>query len=272
MKVGVFQFDPVFGQVRENVRRAQKAISQIEADLVVLPELFNTGYQFVAKEEARALAEAVPDGFTTRSLGETARQKRLFIVAGLAERAGDREGERIYNSAVVVGPQGFVGVYRKAHLFYEEKLWFDPGDGEFPVFDIGSAKIGLMICFDWIFPEVARILALKDAQILCQPANLVLPYCQGAMVTRAIENRVFTITANRVGSERRKVDEELRFTGMSQVVDPKGQVLFRLGETEETIRVVEVDPARALDKRVNVHNHVFDDRQTDLYARLLDER
>ncbi len=268
MKVGVFQFAPVFGQVQENIRKAREAISQLEADLVVLPELFNTGYQFVTKEEARALAEAVPDGFTTRSLAETARQKRLFIVAGLAERAG----ERVYNSAVVVGPQGFVGVYRKAHLFYEEKLWFDPGDGEFPVFDIGPTKIGLMICFDWIFPEVARILALKGAQILCQPANLVLPYCQGAMVTRAIENRVFTITANRVGSEHRKVDEELRFTGMSQVVDPKGQVLFRLGETEETTRVVEIDPARALDKRVNVHNHVFDDRRTDLYARLLDER
>ncbi len=265
MKVGVFQFAPAFGQVKENVRRAQEAISRVEADLVVLPELFNTGYQFVARAEAQGLAEAVPDGFTTRSLAETARQKRLFIVAGLVERAG----KRVYNSAVLVGPQGFVGVYRKAHLFYEEKLWFDAGDGKFPVFDIGPAKIGLMICFDWIFPEVSRILALKGAQVLCQPANLVLPYCQGAMVTRAIENRVFTVTANRVGNERRKADEELRFTGMSQAADPKGQVLFRLGETEETIRVVEIDPARALDKRINVHNQVFDDRRVDLYGRLL---
>ncbi|MCL4516478.1 MAG: acyltransferase [Firmicutes bacterium] len=264
MKVGILQFTPIFGQVPGNIFTVQKTISQIQADLVVLPELFNTGYQFVTKEEVGELAEPVPNGFTTQRLVEMAQKNGLFIVAGLAERDGDR----VYNSAVLVGPRGFVGVYRKAHLFYEEKLWFDPGDGEFPVFDIGPAKIGLMICFDWIFPEVSRILALQGAQVICQPANLVLPYCQGAMVTRAIENRVFTVTANRVGNEHRQADEELRFTGMSQVVDPKGQVLFRLGETEEALRVVEIDPALALDKKATKYNHVFDDRRVDLYGRL----
>ena len=167
---------------------------------------------------------------------------------------------------VLVGPQGYVGHYRKVHLFYEEKLWFQPGDGGFKIYDIGLAKIGLMICFDWIFPEVARTLALQGADILCHPANLVLPYCQDAMITRAIENRVFTLTANRIGAEKRGDRNELYFTGQSQIVDPKGNLLFRLKTDTEELKVVEVDPAEARDKWLNVHNHIFKDRCPEVYA------
>ncbi|WP_366922032.1 hypothetical protein MFMK1_002461 [Metallumcola ferriviriculae] len=264
MKVGVVQMAPVFGDVKVNVEKALGLMDKADADLLVLPELFSTGYQFVNKEEVMELAEEVPNGFTCEKLSEAAREKNIFIVAGMAEKGG----ENYYNSAVLIGPKGFVGRYRKAHLFYEEKFWFTPGDIEFPVFDIGKAKIGLMICFDWVFPEVSRILALKGAQIICQPANLVLPYCQSTMISRSIENRCFSITCNRVGIEKRK-EEELDFTGMSQVINPKGEVMLTMGEVSEGLEIVEIDPALADDKLITTHNDVIKDRRTDLFGKLL---
>src|SRR5919202_6692477 len=121
----------------------------------------------------------------------------MYLVAGLAEL----HSERCYNSAVVLGPSGFIGTYRKTHLFFEETLLFAPGDTGFPVWQAGGAKIGVMICFDWFYPEAARTLALKGAEVLCHPSNLVLPYCPDAMVTRCLENHLFSVTANRIGSE-----------------------------------------------------------------------
>ncbi len=158
-----------------------------------------------------------------------------------------------------------MGKYRKLHLFDEEKLFFSPGNLELPVFKIGSVTVGLLVCFDWIFPEAARTLALKGAEIICQPANLVLPYCQGAMVTRAIENRVFTVTANRVGSEARGGKPLLHFTGKSQVVSPKGEKLLTFSEKEEHLRVVEIEPTEARDKWVTPRNHIFEERRPDSY-------
>jgi predicted amidohydrolase len=109
-----------------------------------------------------------------------------------------------YNSSVFISPDREISVYRKAHLFYKEKLVFSNGNTHFPVYNTSIGKIGVMICFDWIFPEVCRSLALKGAEIICQPANLVLPHCPLAMRVRSIENRIFTVTANRIGSEEKK--------------------------------------------------------------------
>ena len=120
------------------------------------------------------------------------------------------------------------GAYRKTHLFAEEKKWFDPGDTGFQVFDMGQVKIGVMICFDWWFPESARVLALKGADIFCHPANLVMPQCQRVMPAHSLLNGVFTITANRVGTEERGGKAPLQFTGKSQIVDPRGEVLVKL--------------------------------------------
>jgi predicted amidohydrolase len=121
-----------------------------------------------------------------------------------------------------------------------------------------------MICFDWIFPEVARSLALKGADIICHPSNLILPHCQDAMVTRCIENRVFAITSNRTGTEKRP-KEELTFTGRSQIVDPKGRVLTQANAEEEKLCIIEIDPLLAKDKKVTPNNHIFEDRRTDFY-------
>jgi len=181
-------------------------------------------------------------------------------VFGMAERVG----ERLYNSSCLLSPEGEIKIYRKAHLFNKEKSFFTPGDTGFPVFDvtIGSnqVKVGLLVCFDWIFPEPWRILALKGAQIIAHSTNLVLPYCQDAMITRAIENRVFIITTNRTGEER-----GLRFTGRSQAVKPTGKILIRVGEESQGVWTVECDPLEAQNKMVTERNDIFQDRRKDLY-------
>ena len=267
MRVGLYQSNPAFGDIKGNVVDAIEALSRASMDLVVLPELFNTGYQFISKEELASLAEEIPDGFTCKSMIDLARQKKMHIVFGMPERSSDR----LYNSAVLVGPNGFIGYYRKTHLFFEEKLLFDPGDTGFQVWDMGKARIGLMICFDWLFPESARILALKGAQIICHPANLVLPYCQYAMPVRCLENRVFSITANRVGTEQRGQKPPLTYSGKSIIVDPMGKVLVQLGDTEVGTVSVEIDPEKANDKKITEYNHVLDDRRPEMYAALVSQ-
>jgi len=121
-----------------------------------------------------------------------------------------------------------------------------------------------MICFDWIFPEAARTLALKGADIICHPSNLVLPYCQTAMVTRCLENHVFAITANRIGTEQRGV-RTLTFTGGSQVTDTKGKILHRASTDREEVAVIEIDPQLAQDKHATANNHIFNDRRPEMY-------
>ncbi len=256
MRVGFLQTFPVFGEKNRNISSVIPEIRRLNSDLLVLPELFNTGYQFTSKEECLSLAETVPDGRTTKALVDVSKEKRLHIVAGLAER----EGSHCYNSAVLVGPKGFIGCYRKLHLFSHEKQWFEPGNTGLSVYDIGHARVGVMICFDWFFPEVARYLALKGADIICHPANLVLPYCPQAMITRCIENRIFAITANRTGIEKRSV-EALTFIGASQIIGTKGEVLYRASPDQEESVTVDIDPNKARDKHITPVNHLFNDRR-----------
>lgn len=267
MRVGVYQFAPVFGDVSANLNRVEEVLAGVEADLIVLPELFNTGYTFTSAEEARSLAEEVPGGATTEFLQRLAQKKKMILVGGLAEI--DPEEGKVFNSAVVVGPEGYVGKYRKIHLFGEEKVWFSPGDMGFPVFDVEGIKLGVMICFDWFFPEAARVLAVKGAQVICHPANLVLPFCPQAMITRSLENFVVSVTANRTGREQRG-NFDLRFIGQSQVVDVMGQLKFRLGEEEERVAVAEVDPRRAENKRLNSMNQMWEDRRPEYYLSLVE--
>jgi predicted amidohydrolase len=260
MRVGYFQFDPQFGEVKRNLDHVCQRLGTVECDLIVLPELFTTGYQFVSVEEVWTLAEEVPGPATAR-LTELAQARRLHVVAGLAERAG----EHIYNSAILVGPHGVVGVYRKSHLFFEETLWFSPGDTGFPVFDIGQARVGLMVCFDWFYPESARTLALKGADIIAHPSNLVLPHCPDAMVTRCVENHVFAVTCNRIGCEERGGKPRLSYIGKSEVVTPDGAILRRAAPDREELAIVEIAPAEAREKKINPYNDLLADRRPSLY-------
>ncbi len=266
MRAGFLQFNPSFGRVRSNLNHVLERLEQADADLVVLPELFNTGYQFVSRREAERLSEDVPSGYTTRRLCALARSRRIYLVAGIAER----RGAHLYNSAVLLGPEGFIDVYRKAHLFYEEKLWFARGNTPFRVWDIGRARIGIMICFDWFFPEAMRALSLAGADIVCHPANLVLPHCPDAMITRSIENRVFSITSDRIGFDERGGKERLQFIGRSQIVSPQGEVLYRASDAKEEMKVMDIDPREARKKGLNRHNDLIKDRRADLYATLLE--
>ena len=260
MRVAFVQMNCRLGEIERNRARALKHIDSANADLFVLPELLTSGYFFASKEQVQSYAEPIPTGLTTECLQEAAKRKNCYIVAGLPER----DGNSIYNSSVLVGPNGYIATYRKIHLFDEERLWFSSGDHPFAVHDIGIAKIGVMICFDWMFPESMRSLTLAGAEIICHPSNLVMPYCQNAMVTRCLENSVFAITANRTGNDRR-IGEQLHFTGKSQITGPRGEVLAQASNALEEVKVVDIDPALARDKNINRRNHLLNDRRPELY-------
>lgn len=266
MRIGFLQLRPRFGAVKENVRRAVALLDKMSDAVIVLPELFNTGYLFRNGDELAELAERVPDGYTTAEMQKLAKRRRLTIVFGLAQK----QKGAVYNAAACIAPNGKVDVYQKAHLFDREKLFFARGKA-LKVVPAGGAKLGLMICFDWIFPEVARSLALQGAQILCHPANLVLPYGQEAMRTRCIENRVFAITANRIGGERRGT-VGLTFTGGSQIVGPTGEVLASASDRSESLRVIDIDIAEADNKNITATNNIFADRSPGLYGALVRKR
>jgi len=266
MRVGLYQNHPLFGATYRNVEDIIEALTPIHAELVVLPELFATGYQFVSRQEVEVLAEEVPSGKTCNRMTDLARDTGMTLVFGIAER----QGSKVFNSAAVVSDHGFVGVYRKTHLFAEEKRWFDPGDTGFQIFDMGQAEIGVMICFDWWFPESARALALKGADIICHPANLVLPQCQRTMPAHSLLNGVFIITANRVGTEERGGKAPLHFTGKSQIVDPGGEVLAKLDGEDVGVLLTDIEPAQARDKAITAQNDRFGDRRPEYYGALIE--
>lgn len=265
MLIGFYQFKPEFGNVEGNLSKIEDALADCKADVLVLPELCTTGYQFVSRDELASLAEEIPGGFACGRLSALSGKTGIAIIAGIAEKSG----KDLFNSSAFFTPSGEISKYRKIHLFFEETLYFTPGDKPPEVIDIGAAKIGMLICFDWVFPEVFRILALKGADIVVQPANLVLPYCQDAMKTRSIENRIFTVTANRTGREERGGKEFLQFTGKSQVTDERGNVLVSVGEDEETLKIVEIDPVKARDKELNRYNSLLKNRKPELYKELV---
>lgn len=262
MKLALYQFAPVWGNPPENLRRIADAINNYQdVNCWILPELCTTGYLFHDRRDIENLAEPFPGGDTDQCLAELSRIRETAIVAGVAEKAAGK----FYNSAVCYAGGRLIGKYRKLHLFDREKEWFHAGDERAPVLSVNGVKLGMMICFDWIFPEMARSLALRGAQLLAHPANLVLPYCPQAMLTRSIENRVFTATADRIGTETGPDGSRLTFIGQSQITDPLGNRLAQLSADTEEVAVVDIDPGSADDKSVTTRNDLFRDRRPDLY-------
>ena len=258
MRLAIVQTEPIFGKNEVNIHTATERMREVPADLYVLPELFNTGYNFSTADEVDRVAEK-SDGATFRAMTGFAQRNSCYVAYGFAERA-----DQIYNSAALVGPSGLLGIYRKVHLFDRENIFFKPGNLGFPVFDLPFGKVGLMICFDWMYPEAARSLALKGAQLIAHPSNLVLPFCPDGMITRCLENKVFAATADRVGRENRG-EVDLQFIGTSEIVSPKGEVLTRLGREEEGMAVVEVDLKDADKKKINQYNDLLTGRRPDQY-------
>lgn len=261
--LAALQTEPLFGDVDQNLADVEAAIGGLEADLLVLPELFSTGYSFRDRDEALSLAESFPDGPACARVLAWSRSTGGVIVAGFAER----DGENVYNAAAIVAAGEPLGCYRKVHLFGFERDCFDPGDRPFPVHEHGGLRVGTMICFDWIYPEAARTLALRGADVIAHPSNLVLPgLCQRAMSIRALENRVYTVTANRAGEEHRAPRPALRFTGASRICDPRGDVLADGPAEGPALLRAEAHTGSSRDKRVPSGNDVLAERRPEFYV------
>lgn len=210
IRIACIQMEPVVGEKDRNVARSLERIGDAAdqgAQLVVLPELCNSGYVFDSLEEARALAEPVPDGPTVAAWSGIAAAGNLHIVAGIDEADGDV----LYNSSVVIGPEGYIGTFRKVHLWNQENRFFTPGNLGFPVFETAVGRLGSMVCYDGWFPESYRECALQGADIICVPTNWVPINGQRrdreAManiltMAAAHSNSVFIACADRVGTER----------------------------------------------------------------------
>ncbi len=259
MKVALVQNCPIWGDVEKNLDCLLTLIESATADLYVLPELCFTGYQFASREEV-ALYAMTPDSAVIGWFRQAAREHNASIAFGYPEKAL----AGVYNAAMIVTPDGRDLRYRKTHLFYREKEIFLPGDSGFGVIEWQGVRIGLAVCFDWYFPESFRTLALKGADIIAHCSNLVMPYCQQADFARAIENRVYIATANRIGTEHR-TGEQLTFTGGSVLVSPRGEYLLALTKDAVAIQVGEIDPSLAREKKINPFNDIFADRRPEFY-------
>jgi predicted amidohydrolase len=260
-KIGFIQFSPLFGNKMGNFREITGLLSGIKADLIVLPELFATGYTFTSRDDLESLAEeADRPAETIGFLKDISFRTGAVIVGGFPEK----ENGDYFNSAAMVYQDKTIGIYRKIQLFNKEKKWFRPGNRSLEVYNVNGMRIGMMICFDWIFPEICRSLALKGAQVVAHPTNLVMPYCQRAMVTRCLENRVFAVTANRIGTEKRG-GEENTFTGGSQVTSYDGTVLSSAPADTNCLALSEIDPDLSDNKRINEFNDILKDRRPEFY-------
>ncbi len=261
MKVAIVQNNPVFGEKDINIEELFKLMSSEKADIYILPELAYTGYQFTSQKELEELADR-SDSEVFKKFETFSKDNDCAVIFGFAEKAADG---KIYNSSAMITPEGNKHIYRKIHLFYKEKTFFAPGNAGFNVYEWRGIRIGLAICFDWYFSESFRTLALKGADLIAHCSNLVMPYCQTVDYARAIENRIYIATVNRIGSEERD-GEKLTFTGQSVLVAPKGDYLVRAPEDEAGIFVTEIDPQDARDKQLNKFNNVIEDRRELFYG------
>jgi len=235
MKIGFLQLDVAFEKIDRNIQRVQELLEPVEFDLMVLPELFATGCIFYNKQHAFSLSEPVPEGKISQSIIDIARKKNAWIIAGILERDGDR----MYNSAIVAGPQGYLGKHRKVNLSMGEEDRFCGGDG-YETFLINGVTVGILICVDNERAEAGEILAGKCVRLICQPANH-----QGVDMLdtfRAIseKNGVYTMSSNRVGFDH---DTGLNtpFIGLSQIIDPDGRILHQAPENEESLYIMDLD-------------------------------
>ena len=267
MKIAVVQMDVHLANKTRNVQAILErldAAAQNGAKVIVFPECVVTGYCFDSLEEALPQAETIP-GPASETIARAAKERNCTVVAGMLERDGDR----VYNAAAVIGPDGILGSYRKVHLPY---LGIDkfvtPGDRPFPLFGIPQGQMGINICYDCSFPEAGRVPKLKGAQVLAIPTNWPVNSDTWEHVpkVRAIENHMIVAAADRVGEER-----GFRFAGHSQIINLTGKALAEAGETEETILYAEVDLAAADRNRVLriPGKHEFDriaDRRPEMYG------
>lgn len=263
MKVSALQFAPRRADPEHNLERLRALTSTTSTDLLVMPELAHSGYFFTSAEELRFLSESPDDGPFCNWIRSLAADRDMVVVAGFAELAPDG---RLFNSAITALPDGSWSVYRKTHLFYKEHVVFSPGDTGFNVVEWKGVRIGTMICYDWRFPEATRTLALRGADIVAHPSDLVAgKHLWGpTMCTRALENKVVIVTANRCGDEDHD-GEHLHFSGASQITGMNGRVVIEAEADAEVVITADVDPFATRNKSFNAFNDILRDRRPEFY-------
>lgn len=268
MQIAGIQTDVTFGKVDDNLRCLEQTVrSEVSAgtQLTIFPECFTTGYCFDSADEARLLAETVP-GPTTDRIARLCRELQTWVVTGMLER----DGNDLFNVAVLVGPEGLIGSYRKVHLpWLGVDRFTTPGDRPFGILNAGGVRIGLLICYDGGFPEASRVLALQGADLILLPTNWPPGgdyMAQFSVNCRAMENGVYFAAVNRVGTER-----GFHFIGKSRVCSPVGATLASIdGDAPGVVRAA-IDVTLARTKRlVRVPGkHVIDrlaDRRPEMYG------
>ena len=268
VKIAGLQMDPKILKKERNLARCLELIeltAKEGARLIVFPECALTGYCFSSLEEALAVVEPIP-GPSTEKLMTACRELNVYVIVGLLEKDGDK----CYNTVVLLGPQGLVGKHRKLHLPYLGiDRFLDRGDLPLIVYDTEVGKIGMGICYDLMFAEHSRVLTLQGADLLVFPAawpqvGKILP--DYIVPTRAIENHVYCVAVNRVGNER-----GTKFPGCSKIAHWFGQSLAEGKRNEEDILYAEIEPAEARQKRLlfvpGEHEVDFiNDRRPELYG------
>jgi len=265
IKVGVIQIESLPGNVQGNVEKALKMVNIahfLGARYICLHEILPTDYVMNIRE----LAEPIP-GFTTNKFQEIATKKDIFLIIGLAEK----EDNNLYNTAVLIGPKGILGKYRKVHLWEDKTIYkngiineiatFEPGSS-IEVFDFGEMKAGIMICYDGLFPEVPRIFALKGADVIFFLNNRPALGEQHIQAIARI-NSIAIIAANRIGKSTAHRGEDC--FGESMVVDESGVTLGKAWN-QETVIIASIDIAKIRKDRKN--NPSFLGRRPLLYSTL----
>lgn len=247
VRVAAVQMEPRFGQAEHNLAVVEERLrraAQEGAGLVVFPECALTGYCFETAEEAIGAAEPLTGRSVARLMSVCA-EVGTYAVVGLIERDGDR----IFNACVLVGPQGLVGTYRKVHLpFLGLDRFVTPGDRPFAVHEAGGLRIGMHICYDGAFPEAGRVMALMGADLLVLPTNWPThaeTAAEHLIPCRALENTVYAMAVNRVGDER-----GFHFIGHSSIAGPDGTVLASASADREEVLFADIDPALARQKHL----------------------
>ncbi|MEL7654902.1 MAG: carbon-nitrogen hydrolase family protein [Bacillota bacterium] len=280
MKINVtcVQMEPVLRNFQKNIDKICTFIIESmeknpETDLIVFPELITSGYE--CGKDFQKLAETVPDGESMKIVGALAREYKVHIVYGFPERDLDKR-DVLYNSSVLIDDMGEVkGVYRKVHLFASEKEFFRAGCS-YPVFNTSVGKLGMMICWDTAFPEVARSLALNGADLLIVSTNWEKPYLTSVVTknqqdwdlvtrARALDNCMYLVSANRIG-----FDESLGFFGRSNIIGPTGEAIAELLEEVEGTISAELDYSIPIQLRYEYYTF-FKDRRPDTFGEITRE-
>jgi len=266
LRIALAQISCKQGEKAANLRRIEEEVmkaKKLSADLVVFPELSLTGY--VVRDQIYELAETIP-GPSTGALEDLARKTRMHIVFGMPELS-EKTQATIYNTAVLMGPKGFIGKYRKMHLpthsVFEEKRYFRPGY-QVAAFNTELGKIGLIICYDLFFPEISRLTRLAGSQlIICISASpgVRRAFFETLTSARAIENTAFLAYVNLVG-----VEDGLQFWGGSRLIGPQGKVLVRAKYDEEDL--VTCDLAYADIRAVETFVPTLKDLRPELFDEL----